>query len=170
MIRLPLSSIILGPSDLKEFEGRQNRLEALKALEDEQGQSSRYGAGAQDEPNNEFLRQFATCYAEQHQTLTKQEMKPPTPNGVTINSLYGLRTPSSPVLSTKTNGEEDYTSISLSSSPQSLIAELPRPPSPPKDEFHYGGFIEHPGHSRTSFQPSANGMPLLMTTRSNSPK
>jgi len=132
MIRLPASAIILGPSDLKDFETRQRRRLALEA-DERSVHTIRCG-----------LRALAIRTVGRPTSDTglgsRGDEEPPS------LGLPGSSRAVDVEYSTVTDLSEDqdgYLSIGLQQSPENASIEAQQS-SPPKDEFHYGGFVESP--------------------------
>jgi hypothetical protein len=135
MIRLPASTITLGPSDLKDFESRQRRCRSLQA-----------GDTSGDTKERRPLQRTLTI-----QTVSSRlsgtdlenhgEEEPLSPGSPGSSAAVGVE------YSTFTDLTEDQDgnpSVGHRHSPENVSIEVQRSPPPSKDEFHYGGFVESP--------------------------
>jgi hypothetical protein len=162
MIRLLPTSITLGPSDLKDFEKRRKRLKEREAKESLHSQFARYEIGPQDGPSFGSPRE-PYC----NERITGQHL---TTHHSPASSPFNYQPLDSPELQVRA-GEVDSsgsTSSSASSvpllfSPENVSVEVEQPSLSPKDEFHYGGFIESPNYNRSPLHSS----PFSMHASSN---
>jgi hypothetical protein len=150
MIRLPASAITLGPSDLKDFETRHRRRLELEA--------------------NERSVDTITCSPWLRALAIRTVGRPTSDTGLRSRGDGEPPSPSLPKssravdveYSTVTDLSEDqdgYLSIGHQHSPENASIEAQQS-SPPKDEFHYGGFVESPTQqlvAGASQRPSPSG-------------
>jgi hypothetical protein len=165
MIRLPPTTIVLGRSDLKEFESRRQRRMEVEFLNQEfsrfaVGGSSGFTFGSsQIQHTKEFAAQVDQNLESEdgqdadshHRSLSLPANGPHRAVRITSNLKFNnYRAPSSPELSsTAANDlpiiadvekEHEYITVASENPPR----DLQPLPSPSKHDFYYGGFVESP--------------------------
>lgn len=117
MIRLSPSVICLAPSDLLEYEGRRQQRE----LESVKRQFARFETDAQHGPK----------FGRSHKSESPNELpiQPPSGDGPYYPNFEGA------------DSSGDQSGVSRVASPENITLEVQQSSSPPKDAFHYSGFI-----------------------------
>jgi len=161
MIRLPSSAIVLGRSDLREFERRRQRYHEVEALNQE---FSRFAVAAPDGPpfthsQNQYNRDVAaegelqSLQAGDGLVADSQAQPLAVHKPVRITSQlehdeYGR--PPSHISSSNTVDEtpraidldDEHGYVTIGS--ENPAREFQRMPTPSKNDFYYGGFVERP--------------------------
>jgi hypothetical protein len=165
MIRLPPSTIILGRSDLKDFEKR--RQQRLRNIETENinQEFARFAVGAPEGPTfrqyggeREDLDGEKTFNGDDNLSAGLLNLRAAFPTGSpsTASRRGHAETRSSDEVNSTTSVEDgnsfiavslpddEYNSVVWAPSPGNAVLGQHPPSSPSKDDFHYGGFIETP--------------------------
>jgi hypothetical protein len=163
MIRLPSTTIVLGRSDLKEFESRRLRRMEVEFLNQDfsrfaLGGSSGFTFGSSQTQHtqesaaevNQHLESGDGQHANSHhRSLALPTSGPQRAVRITSNLEYDdYGAPTSPrLLSTAANDlpviadlEEEHEHITVAS--ENPTRDLQLVPSPSKHDFYYGGFVE----------------------------
>jgi hypothetical protein len=158
MIRLPPSTITLGPSDLQDFERSLAHRKACEAAENVHQEFDRYEIGGEDGPS--FGRpKKSNSRGKGHSSSNHPDLA----NLSRTLQSTSLSTPSPRSSDFQSNVEE----VDVIASPENVAVEIQEPSSPAKeDDFHYGGFVETPSDTsaRSSiFSMSPQAMFFLQT-------
>ncbi|CAG8961872.1 hypothetical protein HYFRA_00013672, partial [Hymenoscyphus fraxineus] len=159
MIRLPPTVIVLGQSDLRDFDKRTH-LRTVEAYFDRLTISSPNSQA--HETNQELkgvtIRRQPSPRKKQTMSSSPQRLIPPRSPESFINVEAP---PASPRKREKSSSDEHgYVSVERHVSPENEDSQV-APRSPVKDDdFHYGGFVESPGNSSSQisslFAPDAD--------------
>lgn len=164
MIRLPPSLLTLGPRDLLEYQERRKQRE----LEKVKRQFARFEIGGVDGPNFGHSRKFQTSSDEY---VNASELLRESPEAaVHDHSLAGgngYEEPRYCILGGPPSSKDQSSLRSDVASPENVSQvslEGQQSSSPPKDGFHYGGFIESQSLRRSSpFAPEDVSTPQNLT-------
>jgi hypothetical protein len=134
MIRLPASAIILGPSDLKDFQSRQTKRQACEVKDK-----------SKDARESKFLHatltiQTVTCPKSQDDLGSRGNKELPTPR------LYVSPEPVDGEYTTVSNLSDDQDrrlQVGQHHSPENVPGEV-QPSQPSKDGSQYTDFVESP--------------------------
>ena len=140
MIRLPNSVLALGSRDLVDYEERRQERE----LENVKQQFARFEIGAADGPKLGRSRQNQDSLnaSESFETGALQ-----SPNATTYGHSWagdGYAEPLYPIFVGSDSSESNFSRVASPENLPQISSEVQRAPSPPKDGFHYGGYIESP--------------------------
>jgi hypothetical protein len=167
MIRLPLTTIVLGRSDLREFERRRQRRREVEILDQE---FSRFAAGGPDAPTFASLQPTGELAAEvelhelqtgdgQNADSQDRPVALPRSRNPRPSLEHEDEVPSSPK-SSSTTAEEYITVTGLEDEggfvavgSQNPVRDLHRSSSPVKHDFYYDGFIQDPAGSNADNAP-----------------
>jgi hypothetical protein len=159
MIRLPPSSICLGPGDLQDFERRQKHHEEVQTkvnLQDRLAQpetSTRDGAGVGSSESNLM---HCNVPDKHDRDLAAQQTDGLLSDPISENTGNRPCTPTSEA-SDIASESDAYSPRESAPSPENMAIAIQQPSSPSKDDFHYGGFLESSSASRISVHSSPFG-------------
>lgn len=156
MIRLPPTLIVLGQSDLQDFDKR-SRQRTVEAYFDRLSISSSTTQTPETVHELKGVTMRRQPSPQKKQTMASSPEKDKTPKSP--ESFVNLDSPPpSPKKRDKSSSEEHgFVSVERVVSPENEDSQS-TPRSPVKeDDFHYGGFVESPGNSTSSHRSSPFG-------------
>lgn len=175
MIRLPATTIILGRSDLLDYEKRQRtrgrdreRISETDKLNERLARFTvRSQPGSTDLDRGNADKDLSACSQDHHEQSHLQNPKqlvqesaitiesPEISDEHDAESASQNSTVSQEDVSTTNPQDEEhgYVNVGFEHSPENATQETPRPASPSKHDFYYGGFIESASPSLTDYTP-----------------
>jgi hypothetical protein len=187
MIRFPPTAIVLGRSDLQEFDRRQKLREVEAETETVKQQFAGFEVGGHDGPSFADPKKLRRGTREMETVRTHDRAERSThtraltlqiiTNSSVFNSESGEE-PSSSMSSTADAGEStvtdppvdehSYVSIRVDVSPENVAFGIDRASSPLKDDFYFGGFTESPTQCTADNTPRSSlfgTVPLFSNSR-----
>jgi hypothetical protein len=160
MIRLPSTTIVLGPSDIRDFHERRRLRKAMEAEQSMNQQLARFALHSHDGPCFEGYEQYRgglhemATHPMEARAIEEDNFRCLTLQAsLSMESVQrafsGQEDSSQSVVNdgylTFTNlPEEGYVTIGFAVFPENTTSQTQQSGSPSKDEFHYGGFMERP--------------------------
>jgi hypothetical protein len=176
MIRLPPTTLVLGRSDLKDFDRHQRRRKVLEAQDRKASEAefvkqelARYAVGAHDGSSFGSRDQMAPGVARASPEDRELHSCVLTIQTVPSHELYRTNTEIKqeesqdsrvvddfPAIMGLPLAEHGYVSAGVELSPENSTFESRQSSSPSKDDFHYGGFVQSLSQDTTDlFQRSS---------------
>ncbi|KAG4440403.1 hypothetical protein IFR05_004096 [Cadophora sp. M221] len=143
MIRLPATTIILGRSDLLDYEKRQrmrgrerDRISETDKLNE---RLARFTVRSQPGSNDLGHGNADVEVSDEYDPESPSQDSTVSQEDVSITNLH--------------EEEHGFVNVEFDLSPENATQETPRPASPSKQDFYFGGFIEDSSPSLTDYTP-----------------
>lgn len=151
MIRLPPSTILLGRRDLRDYEKRQ-RTRGREKRQETDKISQRLSCFAVGSSHNDphlgqaHKDQLSKAASQKADVRPACVLPPASQDTSLIDNDKSLPSSLDEEISVTESQEDEhgYITVGLDQSPENPIHDTPRPASPSKDDFYYGGFVETP--------------------------
>lgn len=173
MLRLPPTTMVLGRSDLNDFEKRrqQRKQGNVQNTEHEPGRTvtEPYRERKQKQPLE--LQDVALMYGCHTKSARQTPLRPSYPHGPRYldedEEIFPTLSPNTgdyfdPDSANSVDDEQDSVNVEIGA-PENVSRNFTPGASPSKDDFHFGGFVETPVEARTPNQSSLLGMLLCIT-------